>query len=222
MKLYYSPGACSLASHIALEEAQLPYTTDKVDLKSKRTAEGDDYLAVNDKGYVPTLVLDDGGVLTENAVVLQYLGDRAGSSDLLPPVGDFRRYRVLELVNFITTELHKSFGPLFSPQAGDETKQFMRDNIGSKLDYLEKRLGDGPFLMGEQLTLPDPYLFVITGWADKMIGLDRWPNLRAFRERMMKRPAVRHGSRSAAQVRRRRSRRQFPMLLGRKLPTSAL
>jgi glutathione S-transferase len=192
MILYYSPGACSQAPHILLHEIGLSHDAKRVDLKNKVLEDGSSYLDINPKGAVPALQLDNGEVLTENAVVLQYLGDRAGSSDLLPPVGDFRRYRVLELVNFITTELHKSFGPLFSPQAGDETKQFMRDNIGSKLDYLEKRLGDGPFLMGEQLTLPDPYLFVITGWADKMIGLDRWPNLRAFRERMMKRPAVRH------------------------------
>jgi glutathione S-transferase len=192
MILYYSPGACSQAPHILLHEIGLSHDAKRVDLKNKVIEDGSSYLDINPKGAVPALQLDNGEVLTENAVVLQYLGDRAGSSDLLPPVGDFRRYRVLELVNFITTELHKSFGPLFSPQAGDETKQFMRDNIGSKLDYLEKRLGDGPFLMGEQLTLPDPYLFVITGWADKMIGLDRWPNLRAFRERMMKRPAVRH------------------------------
>jgi glutathione S-transferase len=191
MILYYSPGACSQAPHILLHEIGLSHDAKRVDLKNKVLEDGSSYLDINPKGAVPALQLDNGEVLTENAVVLQYLGDRAGS-DVLPPVGDFRRYRVLELVNFITTELHKSFGPLFSPQAGDETKQFMRDNIGSKLDYLEKRLGDGPFLMGEQLTLPDPYLFVITGWADKMIGLDRWPNLRAFRERMMKRPAVRH------------------------------
>ena len=192
MKLYYSPGACSQAPHILLHEIGLSHDAERVDLKNKVTESGRNYLEINPKGSVPALELDNGEVLTENAVVLQYLGDRAGSSDMLPAVGNFRRYRVLELVKLITTELHKSFAPLFSPEAGEETKQFMTANLGKKLDYLEKQLGDGPFMMGEELTLPDPYLFVITGWAEKMLGLDRWPNLRAFRERMMQRPSVRH------------------------------
>ena len=147
---------------------------------------------INPKGYVPALQLDSGEVLTENAVILQYLGDRSGMAEILPPIGDFRRYRVLEWVNFITTELHKSFAPLFSPDAGDETKDFAKKLIAKKLDHVEGELGAGPFLMGDTLTLPDAYLFVITGWADKMIGLDRWPNLAAFRERMMARDSVRH------------------------------
>ena len=116
----------------------------------------------------------------------------AGSSDVLPSLGDFRRYRVLEWVNFITTELHKSFSPLFSPVAGDETKRFFREQIARKLDYVDGKLGDGPFLCGETLTVGDPYLFVISGWADGMIGLNNWPNLTAFRERMLERTAVRH------------------------------
>src|SRR3954470_21269693 len=119
LKLYYSPGACSQAPHILLHELGLSHDAKRVDLKNKTLEDGSSYLDINPKGAVPALQLDSGEVLTENAVVLQYLGDRAGSSDVLPPVGDFRRYRVLELVNFITTELHKSFGPLFSPQAGD-------------------------------------------------------------------------------------------------------
>lgn len=192
MKLYYSPGACSQAPHVLLHEIGLSHDAERVDLKQKVTESGRNYLEINPKGAVPALELDNGEVLTENAVVLQYLGDRSGASDVLPPIGQFRRYRVLELVNFITTELHKSFGPLFSAEAGDETKTFMTANIRKKLDYLEAKLGDGPFLMGEELTLPDPYLFVIAGWADKMIGLDSWPNLKAFRERMMERPSVRH------------------------------
>ena len=167
MKLYYSPGACSQAPHILLHEIGLSHDAERVDLKNKVTEAGRPYLDINPKGSVPALELDNGEVLTENAVILQYLGDRAGSSDVLPPVGDFRRYRVLELVNFITTELHKSFSPLFSPVAGDETKRFMTDNIGKKLDLLDRQLGDGPFLLGDELTVPDPYLFVITGWADR-------------------------------------------------------
>ena len=191
MKLYYSPGACSQAPHILMHEIGLSHDAAKVDLRSKMVEDGRSYLQINPKGSVPALELDNGEVLTENAVILQYLGDRT-SSDVLPPSGDFRRYRVLEWVNFITTELHKSFAPLFSPAAGDETKRFFREQIAKKLDYVDDKLGRGPFLCGDELTIADPYLFVISGWTDKMIGLNNWPNLTAFRERMLQRPAVRH------------------------------
>lgn len=192
MKLYYSPGACSQAPHILLHEIGLDHQAAEVDLKSKKLTDGSDYLGVNPKGSVPALELDSGEVLTENAVVLQYLGDRASWPEVLPPLGDFRRYRVLEMVNFITTELHKRFSMLFNRKSGEETKKLVTDELGTKLDYVDQRLGAGPFLFGNELKLPDPYLFVITGWADKFMGLDRWPNLRAFRERMMKRPSVRN------------------------------
>ena len=192
MKLYYSPGACSQAPHILLHEIGLSHDAERVDLKAKKTENGGDFLAINPKGAVPALELDSGDVLTENAVILQYLGDRSSVGEVLPPLGNFRRYRVLELVNFITTELHKRFGFLFSPDPTDEMKQLVIRDLGKKLDYIDAELGEGPFLMGDELSLPDPYLFVITGWADKFIGLDRWPNLRAFRERMLERPSVRH------------------------------
>jgi len=191
MKLYYSPAACSQAPHILLHEIGLSHDAAKVDLRSKMVEDGRSYLQVNPKGSVPALELNNGEVLTENAIVLQYLGDRAGS-DVLPPVGDFRRYRVLEMVNFITTELHKSFAPLFKPNAGDDTQRFYRDVIRERLDYAEKRIGEGPFLFGDTLTIADPYLFVIAGWSDKMLGLTNWPNLIEFRERMLQRPSVRH------------------------------
>ena len=192
MILYYSPGACSQAPHILLHEIGLDHDAKRVDLKAKTLEDGSDYLKVNPKGAVPALELESGEVLTENAVILQYLGDRASWPEVLPPAGDFRRYRVLELVNFITTELHKRFGFLFNQNATDEFKQFVTGDLKKKLDYIDKRLGAGPFLMGGDLTLPDAYLFVIAGWAEKMIGLDQWPNLRAFRERMIQRPSVRH------------------------------
>lgn len=191
MKLYYSPGACSQAPHILMHEIGLSHDAAKVDLRSKMVEDGRSYLQINPKGSVPALELDNGEVLTENAVVLQYLGDRA-SSDVLPPSGDFRRYRVLEWVNFITTELHKSFAPLFKASAGEETKKFFRGIIGERLDYVERQIGSGPFVCGDDLTIADPYLFVISGWTDKLIGLNNWPNLTAFRERMLQRPAVRH------------------------------
>ena len=192
MKLYYSPGACSQAPHILLHEIGLHHDAERVDLKTKRTEDDRDYLAINPKGAVPALELDSGDVLTENAVILQYVGDRAAWPEVLPPLGEFRRYRVLEFLNFITTELHKRFGFLFNPNATDAFKQFVIADLRKKLDYIDGQLGHGPFLMGEQLTLGDSYLFVIAGWAEKMIGLDQWSNLSAFRERMMKRDSVRN------------------------------
>ena len=192
MKLYYSPGACSQAPHILLHETGLSHDAARVDLKAKKLEDGSSFLAVNPKGSVPALQLDSGEVLTENAVILQYLGDRASWPEVLPPMGDFRRYRVLEWTNYITTELHKSFAPLFKPNASDETKQFFREAIADKLTYVDGELGAGPFLMGEDFSIADAYLFVMAGWAEKMIGLDRWPNIKAFRERMLERPAVRH------------------------------
>src|SRR5881275_834975 len=181
MKLYYSPGACSQAPHILLHEIGLDHEATRVDLKAKKLEDGSDYLAINSKGAVPALELDSGEVLTENAIILQYLGDRANWPEVLPPMGDFRRYRVLEMVNFITTELHKRFGFLFNPNATDEMKQLVIAELGKKLEYIDGELG------------PGPYLFVITGWAEKMLGgLDRWPNLKAFRERMLQRVSVRN------------------------------
>ena len=192
MKLYYSPGACSQASHIILHEAGLPHDSARVDLRAKKLADGSDYLAINPKGAVPALQLDDGQVLTENAVILQYIADQSGAFELLPQPGTLQRYRVLEWVNFVATELHKSFSPLFNPATGDEAKQSARDLIGKKLDFVEQQIGDQTYLLGYQFTLPDAYLFVILGWAEKMrIGLDRWPRLAALRDRIAARESVR-------------------------------
>jgi len=193
MKLYYSPGACSQAPHILLHEIGLEHDAVRVDLKTKTLEDGSDYLAINPKGAVPALQLDNGEVLTENAVVLQYLGDRASWPEVLPPLGDFRRYRVLEMVNFITTELHKRFAFLFDPEATAEFKGFVKVGLAKKLDWIDQRLGTGPFLFGDDLTLPDTYLFVMARWTDKVLrALDRWPNLSAFYERMQRRDSVRH------------------------------
>ena len=192
MKLYYSPGACSQAPHIVLHETGLAHDSMRVDLRSKKTEDGSNYLQVNPKGSVPALELGNGEVLTENAVILQYLGDRVGTPDLFPPLGDFRRYRVLEWLNFIATELHKGFGPLFNPTAGEDWKQAAKEMLGKKFDYVDRRIGDGPFLMGDRLTISDPYLFVILGWTrGQGIDLDRWPGLAAFRQRMKQRSSVR-------------------------------
>ena len=190
--LYYSPGACSQAPHILMHEVGLEHDAKRVDLRNKTLEDGSDYLQVNPKGAVPALRVDSGEVLTENAVVLQFIGDLVPDSGVLPSLGDFRRYRVLEMVNFITTELHKRFSYLFSRDASDEVKQFVRGDLAKKLDWIDRRLSTGPFLMGEELTLPDPYLFVITRWTDRMIGLDNWPKLTAFYERMLQRDSVRN------------------------------
>jgi glutathione S-transferase len=192
MKLYYSPGACSQAPHILMHETGLNHDAAPVDLKSHTLEDGSSYYDVNPKGSVPALQLDSGEVLTENAIILQYLGDRASWPEVLPPIGDFRRYRVLEMVNFITTELHKRFSFLFNPNATDEMKQVVIADLGKKLDYIDERLGDGPFVFGDDLTLPDPYLFVMVRWTDRMIGLERWPNLAAFYRRMLQRESVRN------------------------------
>jgi glutathione S-transferase len=192
MKLYYSKGACSQAPHIILHEAGLSHDSAKVDLRAKRLDDGSDYLDINPKGAVPALELDNGEVLTENAVILQYIADQAGAFELLPPPGDLQRYRVLEWVNFVATELHKGFGPLFNPTAGEETKQLARDAIAKKLDFVEHQIGDNPYLLGDKFTLPDAYLFVILGWTTGQgMDLNHWPKLAAFRERMSKRESVR-------------------------------
>ncbi len=192
MKLYYTRGACSQVPHIILHEAGLPHDSANVDLRAKKLDDGSDYFRINPKGAVPALELDDGQVLTENAVILQYIADHAGAFELLPQPGDMRRYRVLEWLNFVATELHKSFSPLFNPATSEESKQQARDLIAKKLDFVEQRIGDGPYLMGEQFTLPDAYLFVMLGWLGmNKVDLNRWPNLAAFRERVSKRESVR-------------------------------
>ena len=192
MKLYYSPGACSQAVHIALHEAGIEHESESVDLGAKRTETGADYWAINPKGAVPALDLGDGQILTENAAILQYVGDLSSDEGLLPKVGELRRYRVLEWLNFIATELHKGFGPLWNPASSDEAKQGARDLLAKKFDFAEKQLGGGPYVLGKQVTVADPYLFVIANWtAMHGIDLGRWPGLVAFTERMRERPAVR-------------------------------
>ncbi|MEO5613244.1 MAG: glutathione transferase GstA [Sphingomicrobium sp.] len=191
MKLYYAPGACSQAVHIILHEAGLDHSSERVDLRSKRTETGADYWAINPKGAVPALDLGDNGVLTENAAILQYLGDLSGDASLFPPVGDLKRYRVIEWLNYIATELHKGFAPFFNPATSDEQKQATRDLLAKKFNFVAKGLGDGPYLMGDRLTLPDAYLFVMLSWAGSQhIDLARWPGLAAFVGQMRQRPAV--------------------------------
>jgi glutathione S-transferase len=191
MKLYFSPGACSLSPHIVLLEAGMRFTTERVDLGKKLTASGADFRAINPKGYVPALEMDDGSVLTEGPAIVQYLADQAPGSKLLPPVGAIARYRVVEWLNFISAELHKNFGALFNPTATDDMKQAARGNIANRLAYVSRQLEGKDYLLGAQFTVADAYLFTVASWAGHVqIDLSDWPALQAFLARVAARPAV--------------------------------
>jgi glutathione S-transferase len=190
MKLYYSPGACSLSPHIALLEAGLPYDLVKVDVRAKKLENGDDYLQVNPKGQVPALQLDSGELVTEGPVIVQMIADKAGK-DLAPARDSDERYKLLELLNFIGTELHKNFSPLFQPVIPDDVKTFFRDRLMGKFKYLDGMLAGRDYLMGKQFTVADGYLFTMLSWADRMkLDLSSMPNLLAYKARVAARPKV--------------------------------
>jgi glutathione S-transferase len=190
MKLYYSPGACSQAAHILFHETGLEHNSEAVDIRAKKTAGGGDYFAINPKGAVPALELDGGEVLTENGAILQYIGDLAGDGVLLP-VSGLARYRVIEWLSYLGSDVHKSFSPLFNPASSDEVKAAGRDLVGKKLDFLESQLEGRDYLSGDSMSVADPYLFAMLGWTGHLgIDLARWPNLTAFRNRMAQREAV--------------------------------
>lgn len=191
MKLYYSPGACSLSPHIVLREAELPFELERVDLKTKLTETGADYRTVNAKGYVPALALDDGNILTEGPAIVQYIADLVPGKMLAPAAGTIERYRLMEWLNFISTELHKGFSPLFNPKAPDDWKALVRELIGQRLDGVAAHLASRPYLMGETFTVPDAYLFTVLGWGKWVdIDLARWPVLKTYTARIADRPAV--------------------------------
>jgi glutathione S-transferase len=191
MKLFLSPGACSLSPHIVLREAELPFEAVKVDLKTHKLADGSDFHAISPNGYVPVLQLDSGEYLTEGPAIVQYLADLKPEKKLAPPNGTMARYRLQEHLNFISTELHKQFGPLFSPDTPDAFKQVVVAKIGKRFDFVTTELATRPYLMGDHFTVPDAYLFVMTTWAGFVgISLDKWPALVQFAERMRARPAV--------------------------------
>ncbi|HZF41874.1 MAG TPA: glutathione transferase GstA [Sphingomonadaceae bacterium] len=190
MKLYYAPGACSLAPHIVLREAGLDFEPVKTDIRAKTLPDGSDYLAINPKGAVPALGLDGGEVLTENAVVMQYIADQAPASGLIPASGT-ARYRVLEWLSYIGSEVHKSYGALWNPASSDEAKQAARELVGKKFDFVAGRLGDKPYLTGDNFSPADAYFFVMLSWTRMHgIGLSRWPTLIAFQDRVAARPAA--------------------------------
>lgn len=192
MKLYYSPGTCSLSPHIVTQETGLPVSLVKVDLGTHKTADGGDYFQINPKGYVPLLQLDDGSVLTEGVAIVQYLADRVPAANLAPPAGSIERYRLMEWLNFLTSEIHKGFSPLFNSKLSEEAKAVLRERLTNRFDYLSVRLHDNPYLMGDGYTVADAYLFTMLGWCGLTgIDLKKWPVLSAYRERVAARPAVR-------------------------------
>ena len=191
MRLYYSPGACSLAPHIVAREAGLDIELARVDIATKRTQAGEDYLNVNRLGLVPSLLLDDGTVLTEAGVVTQYLADRVPEAHLLPPPG-FARYRALEWLNFIATELHKGFSPLWKTDTPAATRELAKEALAVRFGHLDRSLAGQDFLLGAAFSAPDAYAFTVLSWARFMkIDLARWPNVIAYLERVGARPKVR-------------------------------
>jgi glutathione S-transferase len=191
MKLYYAPGACSLSPHIVAMEAGIPLDLEKVDLKTHKTEHGDDYYAVNPKGYVPALRLDDGAVLTEGPAIVQYLADKKAETKLAPPAGTLERYRLDEWLTFINGEIHKAFFPLVAG-GSDSAKQEARAKVKKRFDYVEKQLAGKEFLMGDSFTVADAYFFVMLTWANHTgIDLNPFPNIASFFDRVAKRPAVR-------------------------------
>lgn len=191
MKLYYTNGACSLATRILINELGIPCEFEKVDLKSKKTEKGKDYLSINPKGSVPALAIDEHTVLTENSVIQQYLADKHQSSQTLPPTNDMKRYRVLEWVNFIATELHKGASPLFNSKLSQQIKEeIFIPNLKNKLSYTEKQLNKNQYLLGD-FTLADAYLFVVLTWLPFVnINLAEWPNLNRYFGELKKRESI--------------------------------
>jgi len=191
MKLYFTPGACSMSPHIALREAGLVFTPVKVNLKDHRLDDGSDFYAVNAKGYVPVLELDDGTRLTERPALVQYIADQAPASKLAPANGTLARYQQQEWLSFITSELHKQYSPLFDPTTTDEVKGKQRDKIAKRYDWIVEQIGSNDYLTGSTFTVADAYLFTVTNWA-KGVGIDvsRWPVLQAFMKRVAARPRV--------------------------------
>lgn len=199
MKLYYSPGACSLSPHIALHEAGLAHDLVKVDLRAKTLADGSDFTKVNPKGQVPALVLDNGEVLTEGPAVVQWIADQVPGKGLAPANGTPERYRLQEWLNFISTDLHKSFGPLFNPAMPEEAKAIFRNMIMAKLKLVDQALAGKDYLMGKGFTVADGYLFTLLTWAEMMkFDLSGLSNVTAFKARVAARPAVQAALRAEA------------------------
>jgi glutathione S-transferase len=191
MKLYYSPNACSLSPHIVLRELGIPFEIERVHGGTKKTASGADYKTINPLGYVPLLKTDDGQSITEGVAIVQYLADRKPEAKLAPPAGSFDRVRLQEWLTFISSEIHKSFSPLFAKALSDDAKQFFKDKLAGRFDWVNEQLAKKNFLMGDAFTVADAYLFTVLRWT-KNVGIDlaKWPNLDAYQKRIGERPAV--------------------------------
>ena len=191
MKLYFSPGACSLAPHILLNEAGYSYETEKVDLAAKKTASGGDFFAINPKGYVPAIALDDGQLVTEVQVILRYLADQKPQSGLMPKPGTMERVRAEEWLNFIASEMHKSYGPIFRPTTPEEYKTLSRAYIARRLAILEKQLAGNQYVLGDKFSAADAYAFTILRWSGfTKVDLTPFPSIVAYMARMEARPKV--------------------------------
>lgn len=190
MKLFYSPGACSLSPHIVLKELGYTFSKEKVDLRSKKTESGADFLAINDKGYIPALQLEDGEVLTEGSIIIQYLVDQKPDAKLAPKAGTIERVRLNEWLTFIATELHKGFSPLFGP-VNEEATQATITKLYKRLDYVEGKLKDHAYISGDDFTIADAYLFTVLNWSKPLkLDLSKYPSITAFIERVAQRPSV--------------------------------
>jgi glutathione S-transferase len=197
IKLYYAPGVCSLSPHIVLRETNTPFALVKTDIRAKKVEDGSDFFTVNPNGYVPALKLDDGTILTEGPAIVQYIADKAGATSLAPANGTLERYKLQSWLNFVSTELHKGFSPLFNPKMPAEGKAVVGERLHERFAYLEKHLSAHDFLMGSQFTLADAYLFTVLGWTKPLaIDMGRYPNLEAYRARILARPAVRDAMRA--------------------------
>ncbi len=197
MKLYFSPGACSLSPHIVLHEAGLAHTIDKVDLATKQTSGGKDFRSINSKGYVPALETDSGAILTEGPAIVQYLADLAPDKLLAPAHGTIERYQMMSWLNFIGTEIHKNYSPMFKPTSSDEAKENARSNLAQRYAYVNTMLEGRDYLGGERFSVADVYLFVVTNWAGRVkVDLSAFPNVQAFQKRIAARPAVQQAMRT--------------------------
>jgi len=191
MKLYYFPAACSQAANIALREAGLKFELVKVDRHTRKASDGLDLNELNPKGYVPVLTLDSGEVLTENVAVLLYIADRNPAARLAPPAGTLERYRLIESLSFINSELHRTFTPMFRADAPEEAKQYARKNLMARLDYTQGALGNRSFFVGDAFTVADAYLFTVLGWGSYVkLDIGQWPPLQRYAETIGKRPHV--------------------------------
>ncbi|HET7779656.1 MAG TPA: glutathione transferase GstA [Nevskia sp.] len=203
MKLYFSPDACSLSPHIVLRELGLPFTLEKVDQKTKKTATGADFLRINPKGYVPVLELDDGQRLTEGPAIVQYLADRKPDAKLAPANGTFERARLQEWLNFISSEIHKSFSSLFNASMPDAAKVIYKEKLAERFALVDATLAKRDYLLGPNPSVADVYLFVVTRWSNKFgIDLGRWPALAKFMDRMAERASVKAALDAESQARK--------------------